>query len=387
MTTLSDEPDRPWKNTSVISAIPSISRLVRACALLMALIPAAVMASDEPLTIATWGGAYEHSQRKGYIDPFTNATDIPVATAPYSGGTASLREQVQGPGEWDVIDMTMADHRRACDLGLLQPYGAEELMPAPDGTPAERDFMPGSFTPCGIAHNVFSTVVAFDEEFFRYAAQPYRVDHLFDPERFPGKRALHKRPDALLEWALLSYGVPVGDLYELLSTERGLELAFERLDRIRDEIVWWESPDEAVELLQREDVTFAMGYNGRFFNASVVEGEPIEIIWDAQVYELEVWGIPKNASQPERARRFIGYATRTSSLAAQTRYIAYGPTRESAMRRVGTHATADVDMRLHMPSQHLQLERAVRKDVEWYARTRQRLRERFQAWLAQGPQD
>lgn len=363
-----------------------MTRLARGLILFLFLLPPVAAAPPESLMVATWGGAYEQSQRKGYLDPFTAATGIPVATARYTGGVDPLREQVQGPGKWDVIDMTMADHRRACDLGLLQPYSGEGLMPAPDGTPPGRDFIPGSFTPCGVAHNVFSTVVAFDEEFFRYAAQPYKVDHLFDTERFPGKRALQKRPDALLEWALLSYGVPVGDLYELLSTERGLQLAFDRLDQIRDQIVWWETPEQAVELLKRNDVTFAMGYNGRFFHASVIEGQPIEIVWDAQVYELEVWGIPKNAPQPQRARRFIGYATRTGSLAAQAHHIAYGPTRASAMRRVGSHATADVDMRLHMPSYHLELERAVRKDVEWYARTRERLQERFQAWLAEGQQ-
>ncbi|MEX1080905.1 MAG: extracellular solute-binding protein [Halofilum sp. (in: g-proteobacteria)] len=337
-----------------------------------------------PLVVATWGGVYERSQRAAYFDPYTEATGTPIQTASYSGGLGTLRKRVQGPGDWDVIDMTMADHRRACAEGLLQSYSGEGLMPAPDGTPAERDFIRSAITPCGVAHNLFSTVVAFDEDFFRYTAQPHRIEHLFDTERFPGKRALHKRPDALLEWALLSYGVPVGDLYDLLSTERGLNLAFKRLDEIREHIVWWESPEEAVELLRREDVTFAMGYNGRFFDAAVVQNEPVRIIWDAQVYEFETWGIPRNAAHPERARQFIGYATRTQSLARQTRYIAYGPTRASAIRRVGKHASTGVDMRAHMPSHPLHMERAIRKDVDWYAHTRQHLNERFQVWLAAG---
>lgn len=364
-----------------------MTRLARTLATLLVLLTATAVspASPEPLVVATWAGPYEHSQRQAYFDPFTDATGIPIKTAPYAGDLDDLRAQVRGPGGWDLVDMSMADHRRACDEGLLQPYSGEGLMPAPDGTPPERDFMAGSFTPCGIAHNLFSTVVAFDEDFFRYAAQPHRVDHLFDPERFPGKRALHKRPDALLEWALLSYGVPVDDLYELLSTERGLQLAFKRLDRIRDQIVWWDTPEEAVALLRREDVTFAMGYNHRFFEASVIEDEPVRIIWDAQLYELEVWGVPANAPQPQRARRLIGYATRTGSLAAQTRHIAYGPTRHSAIRRVGPHETAGVDMRVHMPSHHLaREERAIRKDVEWYARLREHLNERFRAWLSAG---
>lgn len=338
----------------------------------------------EPLTVATWGGVYEASQRKAYFDPFTAATGVPIETADYAGGVQSLREQVaRGRPGWDVTDMTMADHRQACDEGLLEPLDRSNLAAAPDGTPPERDFIEGSFTRCGVAHNVFSMVYAFDKRAFP-GAQPYRIEHLFDPERFPGRRAFHRRPDALLEWALISYGVPAEDLYSLLSTDRGMRLAFERLDRIREDIIWWSDPAEAVALLLRSDVSFAMGYNGRFFDAAVVRDEAIEIVWDAQVYELEVWGVPRGAARPDLSRRFIRFATRTESLVEQTRHIAYGPTRVSANRRVGEHATAGVLMRPHMPTNPLHMDRAIEKDVAWYARTRDRLDERFDAWLAAG---
>ena len=359
---------------------------MRRAALCLALVCGAALAQDDtqPLNIATWGGVYEDSQRKAYFEPFAAETGVPVDTAAYSGGVDGLREQVASERpEWDVADMTMADHRQACEEGLLEPFDRGALAAAPDGTPPERDFIEGSFTRCGVAHNVFSVVYAFDKRNFS-GAQPYRIEHLFDPERFPGQRAFHRRPDALLEWALISYGVPVADLYSLLSTDRGMRLAFERLDRIRDDIIWWSDPAEAVELLLESDVSFAMGYNGRFFDAAVVRDEPIEIVWDAQVYELEVWGVPRGATRPDLSRRFIRFATRTESLVEQARYIAYGPTRLSANRRLGEHATAGVMMRPHMPTNPLHMDRAIEKDVAWYARTRDRLDERFDAWLAAG---
>lgn len=345
-----------------------------------------VLARDDPqsLNVATWGGVYEESQRKAYFDPFTEETGVAIATADYAGGVESLRDQVASGGpEWDVVDMTMADHRQACEEGLLEPLDRNTLAAAPDGTPPEGDFIEGSFTRCGVAHNVFSVVYAFDKTAFP-GARPYQIEHLFDPERFPGKRAFHRRPDALLEWALISYGVPAADLYSLLSTDRGMRLAFERLDRIRDDIVWWSDPAAAVDLLLRADVSFAMGYNGRFFDAAVVRDKPIEIVWDAQVYELEAWGVPRGAARPDLSRRFIRFATRTESLVEQARYIAYGPTRASANRRLGEHATAGMLMRPHMPTNPLHMDRAIQKDVSWYARTRDRLDERFDAWLASG---
>ncbi len=336
------------------------------------------------LRIATWGGSYEAAQRKAYFRPFTEKTGIAIETVAYEGGVEPLRRWngAEQP-RIDIADMTMADHRRACRLGELRKFNHRVLAPAPDATAAINDFIPGSYTDCGVAHNAFSMVVAYDEEAFP-GARPYRIEHLFQPQEYPGGRALRKRPDALMEWALIAYGVPPADLYSLLSTERGIRLAFDRLDRIRDEIVWWHDPERAIELLTSERASFASGYNGRFFNAQVVRDEPVEILWDAQVYQLETWGILSQAPHRELAERFIRFATTTESMVRYASQIAYGPTRESGNRRVGDHATTGVDMRVHMPTNSNHMDRAIKKDVTWYARTREALDERFDAWLRQG---
>lgn len=358
-----------------------------ASALLMLVVAAPAAAADDDgaaLRIATWGGSYEAAQREAYFRPFTEATGVAIETVAYEGGVAPLRDWNRGDSaRVDIADMTMADHRRACRLGLLRKFDHRVLAPAPDGTAAINDFIPGSYTSCGVAHNAFSMVVAYDEEAFP-GAQPYRIEHLFQPDKYPGGRALRKRPDALMEWALIAYGVPPADLYSLLSTERGIRLAFSRLDRIREEIVWWRDPERAIELLTSSRASFASGYNGRFFNAQVVQGEPIEIIWDAQLYQLETWGILRDSNNRELAKRFIRFATRTESMVRYAGQIAYGPTRHSGNRRVGDHATTGVDMRIHMPTNKNHMDRAIKKDVAWYAQTREALDERFDAWLSQG---
>ena len=126
-------------------------------------------------------------------------------------------------------------------------------------------------------------VTAFNRDAFP-GERPARIEDIFDVQRFPGKRALQKAPAANLEWALVSYGVPREDLYELLSTERGLRLAFRKLDRIRDHVIWWTSIDDPVDLLVSGKVAIASQFNGRLFDAAGVHGHPVEIIWDAQLY-------------------------------------------------------------------------------------------------------
>ena len=77
-----------------------------------------VSPEPEPLTVATWGGAYEESQRRAYFDPFTEATGIPIRTVHYDGGIKVLEQHLaSGDVEWDVIDMIQSDASAACDGG------------------------------------------------------------------------------------------------------------------------------------------------------------------------------------------------------------------------------------------------------------------------------
>ncbi|MCY4452833.1 MAG: extracellular solute-binding protein [Immundisolibacterales bacterium] len=346
----------------------------------------AVAAPADPyraITVATWGGPYEESQLRAYFAPFTERTGIRIETERYAGGLEELRRQVKaGDIAWNLVDMTMADNRAACRQGLLEPLDHSQLHPAPDGTPAAGDFIDGALTECGVAQIVHSMVAGYNRNAFP-GERPTRIGDLFDLQRFPGKRALHRGPEANLEWALRSYGVPRQDLYQLLSTKRGLRLAFARLDRIRDQVVWWTSMDQPVQMLISGEAVFASQYNGRLFDAAAVQGHPIEIIWDGQIYELGTWGIPRGTRRRDDVLEFLRFATGTHPLAEQARYIAYGPARRSSMKLVSTHAETGVDMRPHLPTSPANFRTAIRKDTEWYASLYDRIKSRFDAWLAE----
>ncbi len=344
--------------------------------------------ADEPtgraITVATWGGPYQYSQEKAYFEPFTKKSGIDINIERYDGGLAELRRQV-GNNEktrWNLVDMTMADNRAACKQGLLERIDHAILLPAPDGTPAEQDFIDGALTECGVSPIVYAMIIAYNRDAFP-GNRPTRIEDLFDLERFPGARSLQKGPEANLEWALKSYGVPREDLYQSLSTKRGLWLAFERLEDIREHVRWWTSVNTPLELLVDGDVTMASAYNGRAFDAAVIHGHPIEIIWDAQIYELGAWGIPKGTQNLDEVLEFIRFATGTRPLADQTKYIPYGPARRSSMKLVSTHAQTGVDIRHHLPTNPVHFGTAILKDTEWYASLYNRIKVRFDTWLTQ----
>ncbi len=202
-------------------------RLWGACALLAA--PA--LAPAQNLTVVSWGGAYEAAQRAAVVAPFAARTGTEVEMLQYDGTAADLAARA-GPEGWDVIDMLTDQARVACGKGLLMELDAQALL----GAEALADFSPAAPTRCAVPQNVYARVLAYDERAFR-GIKPTRVEDFFDTTRFPGRRAVQKNPDGILEWALMAEGVPPAQVYGLLSTDRGLRLAFRKLDTIRDSIL------------------------------------------------------------------------------------------------------------------------------------------------------
>ena len=62
-------------------------------------------------------------------------------------------------------------------------------------------------------------------------------------------------------------------------------------------------------------------YNGRIFNAQVLEKQSFTIVWDGQVLNIGQLVIAAGAPNLEAARQFLAFAARPSSMAGVGRYI------------------------------------------------------------------
>jgi putative spermidine/putrescine transport system substrate-binding protein len=336
-------------------------------------------AEEKTLSIGTWGGFYEKAQQQALFMPFTQKTGIKITTVPYNGGIEILKQN-DVP---DLVSMDEADALIACNEGLLISRDYRGMVaPAPNGGAIDKDFLPQTFSPCSVAQVTFSTVIAYNLEAFPQT-KPQTISDFFDLDRFPGKRGLHKNPNAILEWALMARGVPNNQVYDLLSTQRGLRLALEKLNTIRQEIVWWDTPDEPAEMLMRGDIVMTSGYNGRIFAAQAQQA-PVIILWDGQLIEFETWVITgKQDKQNPHAREFIRFATTAEAQARLTEYIPYGPTRRGAYERLGKHSEHNFHMADHLPTATHHLAGALFKDSEWLANTASLRQRAFDAWLAE----
>jgi putative spermidine/putrescine transport system substrate-binding protein len=344
-----------------------------ALAALLLLAAPAALAQRDALNVVSWDGAYVKSQILGFIRPYEDERDLRVNVIEYSGGIDEIRRQVRSWNvHWDVVDLELFDAIRACEEGLLERIDPDLLPPAPDGTPAREDFISVSLMPCGVGNVVGSTVVAYNPQ--RLSGEPASIADFFDLSAFPGRRGLRRTPQGNLEWALAADGVPRGRIYEVLSTEAGVDRAFDVLNRIKPFIEWWRTGEEAIRLLETGRVAMTSVYSGRVYDA-VARGEAIEILWDNQVWFYDVWGIPRHGRRTELARDFIRYATSTQSLAAQANLIPYGPTRASSMPLV------DPDIRKRLPTSERHLDVSIELNARWWSENLAHISQRFERWL------
>lgn len=339
-------------------------------------------AAHADITVVSWGGAYEKSQVEAYNKPFMAQTGTVVTMTSADNPAGPIKSMVEsGNVTVDVADLEYTDAMRLCDEGLLEPIDPASLPPAPDGTPATEDFLDGALTDCAVASMVFSTIYGFDTT--KYSDQkPSTIADFFNLEKFPGKRGMRKGAKANLEMALMADGVPPNQVYATLETPEGLDRAFAMLDKIKAQTVWWEAGAQSAQLLADGEVAMTTAYNGRLFSAAVSEGKPFQIVWDGQIYEYELFGIPKGAPNKDEALEYIKFATGTQRLADQTKWISYGPARKSSLPLVGLFEDGKTEMAQNMPTAEVNMKNSLRTSVEFWVDRDVEISERFNTWLS-----
>lgn len=341
----------------------------------------------DSMTLVSWGGAYQASQTKAYSEPYKGMNEgLEVVWDESSAeAVAKLRAMSEaGNVTWDLVDVVASDAIRLCDEGLALEIDADELLaPAPDGTPASEDFGDMLVSECFIPQIVYSTTAGYRTDLVG-DTPPTSICAMFDTETYPGKRSLEKRPINNMEWALLCDGVAKEDVYDVLETDEGQAQAFAKLDTIKDDVIWWSAGADTPQLLADGEVVMGTTYNGRLFSLIEEQKQPVAMLWDAQVFDLDGWIIPTGlpADRLARVKDFVRFATDTQRLADQAKYISYGPARASSAPLVDKHAELGIDMAPHMPTDPSNAKNTFLYNYEWWADYRDDLDAKFQAWLA-----
>jgi putative spermidine/putrescine transport system substrate-binding protein len=347
-----------------------------------ALVGFAVQAQAAELTVMSWGGAYGGAQTEAHVKPWAAKSGFAAKMVDNDNPAQPIKAQVAaGNVTVDVASVEYADAIRLCDEGVLEKIDISTLPAGADGVAAKDDFLPGAVTDCGVSTDIWANVYGYDTTKIT-GTVPATAADFYDLAKFPGKRGLRKGAKGNLEFALIADGVPAADVYKTLSTPEGVDRAFKKMDSIKKDVVWWEAGAQPPQLLADGEVMMSTAYNGRLFNAAIGEGKPFAIVWDGQVYENEMYVIPKGAPNKDKAMEFIQYATSTEGLRAQAQNISYGPARKSSMKDKLVFKDGKTDMASHLPTAEANLKNALLSDFQFWVDRDTELNERFNAWLA-----
>src|SRR4051812_20664842 len=255
------------------------------------------------LTVMTWPGAYGRAQASAQMRPFGVEKNVDVRTALWDGELKEIRAMVEKHDfKADVIDFELPVAVRACQEKLLEKIDSAILPPGADGTPAARDFVPRAVGPCWVGSMVYSQVMVYSPKLKR---APASLTDFFDRKKFPGRRALSRANAKFnLELALLADGVAPGDVYNTLNTPEGLDRAFAKLTALHP--IWAHDSKDALEWVKNGQAVMATALNG---DVQALKTDAPGVIWDHQLYELDVFAIPAGAPNKQRALDFIAYAT------------------------------------------------------------------------------
>jgi putative spermidine/putrescine transport system substrate-binding protein len=354
--------------------------LVLALVTLAALFYFVFLRKAPSLTAVTWSGPYGRAQASALFLPYSQKTGIDVHIAQYDGGLDELRKQVASNHyDWDVVDLELPDAIAACRERLLEPVDAATLPAGVNGEPAKSDFVRNALGSCWVGSVVYSQLIVYAPGRFGNP-KPTTVSDFFDVARFPGPRALRgTSPKLNLELALLADGVAPKDVYPVLSTEQGIARALAKLDTIRASIVWWTRSKEPVAMIDDGRAVFATVLNGDIYDAAI-HGRNLGVIWDRQLYELDVFGVPRSDPKRDMAMDFIRFATSASSLAAVANWVPYGPARRSASSLVGKNPELKIAMRVFSPTAPEHFATAFAVDDSWWQAHGAAIAPRWQMW-------
>lgn len=347
-------------------------RLLIALALLLVAAVAALVWHSRPLpvlTVTTWSGAYGRAQASAMMRPYAAAKSVDVRIAQWDGELADLKKG-------DVVDMELPQAVDACRRGLLEKIDPAALPPGSDGKSAKDDFLPGAIGPCWVGSVAYSQLILFRADARRVPVGPA---DFFDLKNFPGRRGLRQGPKFNLELALLADGVPAHDVYTTLATDDGLARAFARLDAIKRRIVWWSASGEPMQMLDSGRVVMATALNGDLYNPRR-KTQP-GVLRDYQLYEMDVFAIPKTSTRKDAAMNFIAYATASRPLAKVASWVPYSPARRSALPLVGRNPDTGEAMQAFMPLRPQDLGTAFAIDDAWWLAHGAQIDARWQAWL------
>ena len=231
------------------------------------------------LHIMSAGGEYGDSLDKCVHEPLLQSEGIKVIQET-PGGYAKIAAQAKsGVIVNAATDGPTGDMYRQAAEGLLEPIDWAKLDPEPVFEEAKNEN--------GFGASYYSTIMAWRSD----AEAPQNFVDFFDTEKFPGKRALPDYPEFVLAFAAMGDGMTPEEMSKGLDLDR----AFKTLERVKGDVIWWQSGAQPAQLLKDNEVQYAIAWSGR-----VLGQEGVEATYNQGMLDISWWTVAKGITDEQR---------------------------------------------------------------------------------------
>lgn len=345
------------------------------CSVAALLFAGASVASAQSLTAVSNGGIVQEAAREFFYQPFAEAEGVTVHEDSWSQEYARLRSQADtGNIQWDVVEITYNNLALGCEEGVLERIDWEDYIDV------EAFDAVGGVHPCGIPIMLVANGIAYDVDEMG-DNPPQDWNDFWDLETWPGNRALLDRP-TVLTYALIADGVDVDDIISVLNTPEGVERAFAKLDEIKDNIRWWRSGGEPMEMLVTGEVVMAQAWTGRIAATNRDSGTNIGASFEGGIVGgNQYMAIMAGSQNRDLAIRFLQHVASAEAQAKYNERLAYIPGNIHALELLGDDLASLMPSEAQMQNSHLQ--GAVEGYDDFWLGNLDDLTQRLARWQAQ----
>ncbi len=312
------------------------------------------IARADELSVASWGGSYQHAQSTALFQPAAKVMGITVNEETY-GGMSDVKLKVSaGAKVWDVV---------ASGSGGCAAAGADGILEKLDYNVIDvSTFYPGLYMDYCVGGDVFSTVLAWNTDTYG-SNGPKNWADFWDVKKFPGKRSYRAKLDGALEPALMADGVPADQVYEVLGSREGIQRALDKIRELKPDIaVFWKSGAQHAQLMKDGEVDMTTGWNGRF-DVAKKDGAKVAYTFNQALLDYDGYAIPKGAPNRDLAMNFLNEISKPNYQAEFVKYITYGPTNKKAYDL----GTIDAALARVLPSHPENVKLQLPVNLAWYS--------------------
>lgn len=321
-------------------------------------------AQGRRIVVRDAGGPFAVGLAKAFYEPFQQATGIEVVSVTSSAEpTSQIKSMVDTQTySWDLASVTLAAVEQLNAEGQYFEKHGLESDDRVKQIPAEYS------NEYGVGRDIYATVLAYRTDVFK--TPPTSWKDFWDVEKFKGRRGLRKHPFDTVEQALFAAGADASNVYPC-----DLDKAFAQLDLIRSNVdAWWTGGAQSTQMLVNGEVDMMPTWSTRV-TAAQAEGTPLGIIWDKNLWGVDVWSILRGTPNADLCREFISFSSDAQRQAAFTPYVTNGPTNPAAYEFIPKEIAET------LPTYEPHRAAGVAIDNAYWGTNKDQAIERFNTWI------